>query len=249
MMSKIAAFFDIDGTIFRNALMIEHFRKMINYEIIDPTIWYTEIQTVYQEWENRFQNFDHFFEKLAAMYLQALKGEDLFFIERIADHVIRTNGDMVYIFAREQIKWHKEHNHLIFFISGSPDFLVSRMAEKYEVTEWRGTKYLVDENNKLTGDIKPMWDSLSKQNEILELIEKYDIDTENSFAYGDTTGDVSMLKNMGNAIAINPNRALIDAIKNDIELLKKTKIVVERKDAVYVVDGNVKLYERGDSLC
>ena len=30
----IAAFFDIDGTIYRNALLIEHFKKMIKYELL-----------------------------------------------------------------------------------------------------------------------------------------------------------------------------------------------------------------------
>ena len=31
----IAAFFDIDGTIYRNALLIEHFKKLIKYELFD----------------------------------------------------------------------------------------------------------------------------------------------------------------------------------------------------------------------
>lgn len=43
-MGNIAAFFDIDGTIFRNSLMIEHFQKLITYEVIDPEIWYTKVK-------------------------------------------------------------------------------------------------------------------------------------------------------------------------------------------------------------
>ena len=31
----IGAFFDIDGTICRNSLLTEHFKKMIKYELID----------------------------------------------------------------------------------------------------------------------------------------------------------------------------------------------------------------------
>ena len=31
----IAAFFDIDGTIYRNALLIEHFKKMIKYGTLE----------------------------------------------------------------------------------------------------------------------------------------------------------------------------------------------------------------------
>ena len=30
-MGKIAAFFDIDGTLYRDSLMVEHFKKLIKY--------------------------------------------------------------------------------------------------------------------------------------------------------------------------------------------------------------------------
>ena len=33
----IAAFFDIDGTLYRNSLMVEHFKKLLKYEVIDPS--------------------------------------------------------------------------------------------------------------------------------------------------------------------------------------------------------------------
>lgn len=35
-MKMKAAFFDIDGTIHRNSLMIEHFQELITFEVIDP---------------------------------------------------------------------------------------------------------------------------------------------------------------------------------------------------------------------
>ena len=34
-MSKIAAFFDIDGTIYREGLITEVFKKIIKYELVD----------------------------------------------------------------------------------------------------------------------------------------------------------------------------------------------------------------------
>ena len=48
-MKNIVAFFDIDGTIFRNSLMIQHFKTLIKFEVIDPAIWYTKIKKVYTE--------------------------------------------------------------------------------------------------------------------------------------------------------------------------------------------------------
>lgn len=38
-MSKIAAFFDIDGTIYREGLITEVFKKIIKYELVDKEKW------------------------------------------------------------------------------------------------------------------------------------------------------------------------------------------------------------------
>ncbi len=240
-MSNIAAFFDIDGTIFRNSLMIEHFQKLITFEVIDPEIWYTKVKRVYMEWESRFGDFEEYLETIAGVYLEELKGVNRDYIEFIAAHVIDVNGDMVYKYSRDQIEWHKKQGHKVFFISGSPDFLVSKMAEKYDVTEYRGTLYKVDEENKFTGEIEKMWDSESKQRVLDEIIGKYNIDLENSYAYGDTTGDLSMLKMMGNPIAINPNKSLLLEIREDSELAKRASIIVERKNVIYRLSPDVEI--------
>lgn len=240
-MTTKAAFFDIDGTIFRNSLMIEHFQKLITFEVIDPEIWYTKVKKVYLEWEKRYGDFEEYLEILAGVYLEELKGVDRSYIDYIAEHVIKLNGDMIYKYSRNQIAWHKEQGHKVFFISGSPDFLVSKMAEKYGATEYRGTLYEVDENNRFTGNIVKMWDSISKLRELNDLIHKYDVDLDNSYAYGDTTGDFSMLKMVGNPVAINPNRELLEEIREDTILKEKATIIVERKNVIYKLNPLIEL--------
>jgi HAD superfamily hydrolase (TIGR01490 family) len=240
-MGNIVAFFDIDGTIFRNSLMIEHFKKLIKYEVINPAIWYTRIKKVYHEWDSRHGDFEQYLEVLAEVYINELKGVNKSYIEFIANQVIHVNGDMVYKYSRDQIEWHKNQGHKVFFISGSPDFLVSKMAEKYDITEYRGTVYKVDEKNEFTGEIIRMWDSESKQRILEELILKYDVDLDNSYAYGDTTGDLSMLRMVGNPVAINPNKPLFLAIKEDRILSGKTAIMVERKNIIYKLDSSIEI--------
>lgn len=117
------------------------------------------------------------------------------------------------------------------------------MAEKYEVTEYKGSHYEVDENNKFTGKLIPMWDSKSKQEVIDKLIVKYNVDLKNSYAYGDTTGDLSMLRMMGNPVAINPNRPLLDALREDKFLAEKVKVIIERKNVIYKLDPYVETIE------
>lgn len=239
-MKEIVAFFDIDGTLFRNSLMIEHFKKLIKYEVIDPSIWHTKVRTVYDEWEKRYGDFEQYLEILANVYIEELKGVNKSYIEFIASQVINVNGDMVYKYSRDRIKWHKNQGHKVFFISGSPDFLVSRMAEKYGATEYRGTAYLVDGDNNFTGEIIKMWDSVNKQKTLDEFLKKYNIDLKNSYAYGDTPGDLSMLRMVGNPIAINPNKELLLKIRNDKKLSKNTDIIIERKNVIYKLKADIE---------
>jgi len=237
---SIAAFFDIDGTLFRNSLMIEHFKKMIKYEVIDPSIWYGHLRDSYSEWENRYGDFEDYLEELADIYVEELRGMNKDYIEFIASQVININGDKVYKYTRSRIKWHKDRGHKIFFISGAPDFLVEKMAGKYRVTEYKATEYIVDENNNFTGEVVKMWDSQNKQRAINQFVDRFDVDLDSSYSYGDTTGDLSMLKMVGNPIAINPIKRLLMSIKKDKELQHRIRIIVERKDAIYELSPDIR---------
>lgn len=238
-MGNIAAFFDIDGTIARESLMIEHFKRLIKYEILDESIWVDNVKQLYMEYVNRYGAYDAYIEALSEKYRSDLKGFDVRYNKFIAEQSIRKVFERVYVFSRNQLEFHRSNGHLIFFISGSPDFLVKEMAEKYNVTEFRATKYLYDEYGKFTGEIVPMWHSEGKDKVCNEIIEKYDIDTEKSYAYGDTTGDLSMLRRFGNAYTINPSNKLLQRIKNDEELSKKVNVIVERKDVIYKLKADV----------
>lgn len=242
-MGNIAAFFDIDGTLFRNSLMIEHFKKMIRYEVIDPSLWYGRLRDSYSVWEKRYGDFNDYMDELVQIYVKELKGINKAYIEFIASQVININWDKVYRYTRARIKWHKERGHMIFFISGAPDFLVEKMAEKYQVTAYKATRYIVDEKNNFTGEVVSMWDSENKQKAVKQLVDQYKVDLDASFSYGDTNGDLSMLKIVGNPVAINPIKKLLLAIKQDEDLYRKTTIIVERKDLIYELSPSVKLIE------
>ena len=69
----------------------------------------------------------------------------------------------------------------------------------------------------------------------------YNIDLKKSYAYGDTTGDLTMFKKVGNAIAINPAKKLLEKIKKDIDLSEKVKIIVERKEVIYSLNAKVEI--------
>lgn len=239
---NIAAFFDIDGTIYREGLITEVFKKIIKYELVDETKWYKDVRPSFIKWDKRQGGYDEYLLKMVDIYTEAIRGISNHHIEYIAKKVIEQKGDRVYTFTRERIKWHKEQGHIVIAISGSPYELVKEMSEKYNMNDFKGTIYKLDHNNTYNGDIIPMWDSESKEKAILELKEKHNIDLENSYDYGDTSGDFTMFKNVGIPYAINPTRELITKVLQCDEIKEKIKVIVERKDVTYDLDiNNLKL--------
>ena len=232
-MAKIAAFFDIDGTIYREGLITEIFKKIIKYDLVESNRWYNDVKPAFLNWDKRQGDYDTYLLKMVDVYIDAIKGLDRFHIEYIAKKVIEQKGDRVYTFSRERIKWHKEQGHIVIAISGSPYELVKEMAAKYDFDDFKGTLYEMDSESRYTGNVVPMWDSISKEKAILEFKDKYDIDLTQSYAYGDTAGDFTMFKSVGIPYAINPTRELLTSILEDKEIKKKINIIVERKDATY----------------
>jgi len=238
-----AAFFDIDGTLYRDSLMIAHFKKLLKYEILDQALWHTELKYKFEDWKKRRGDYDEYMIELAQVYIESLKGLDRYKVEFITDQVITLSGDKVYMYTRDRIQWHKDQGHKVIFISGGPEYLVSRMAEKYGADDYIGTKYLLDDNNQYTGEVIQMWDSDSKHKALTEFVDKYDIDLNESYAYGDTNGDFSMFSMVSNPVAINPTRELLQNIKASSTLSETTKVIIERKDIIYELDPKVSTFK------
>lgn len=232
-MSKVAAFFDIDGTLYREGLITEIFKKLIKSEIIDKQCWYNEVREKYVQWDRRIGNYDDYLLKMAEIYTDAVKGLHKTQIEFIANKVIEQKGDRVYTYTRNKIKWHLEQGHVVITVSGSPSELVKAMSKKHGFHDYIGSEYVTNENNVYTGEVNPMWDSFNKKIAIDNFVKRYDIDLSKSFAYGDTAGDFTMLKSVANPVAINPTRELLTKIKNDESTVHNVKIIVERKDMIY----------------
>ena len=143
-MSKIAAFFDIDGTIYREGLITEVFKKIIKYELIEEDVWHNEVKPVYLKWDRREGDYDEYLLKMVDAYKQAILGVSKEHIDHVAQKVINQKGDRIYTFTRERMKWHKEQGHIVIAISGSPIELVSKMASiKWMILEEQFMKQMI----------------------------------------------------------------------------------------------------------
>ncbi|MBS5786928.1 MAG: HAD-IB family hydrolase [Clostridioides difficile] len=241
-MGNTAAFFDIDGTLYRDSLMVEHFKKLIKYDIIDQKDWYSNVRDTFMDWDKRQGNYDDYLLEVSELYVRSITGLDTTCINFTSDQVIKLKADRVYKYTRSRIAWHLKQGHIVIFISGSPNFLVEKMAKKYNASDFCGSEYIF-KNDVFTGNLIPMWDSNSKNTSINNFTKKYEIDLLNSYAYGDTSGDFNMLRRVGKPIAINPTKELLKMINLNENMKNKTNIIVERKDLVYSLTSRVEIID------
>lgn len=234
-MNNIGAFFDIDGTLYREGLITEVFKKLIRYEIIDPMKWHTDVKPKYTRWDTRTGDYDDYLLGMVEVFKEALKGLGKGEMEFIARQVVNQKGDRVYRYTRDRLADHRRKGHRVIVISGSPVEIVSEMAKKYEIDDYVGSTYVMNDDHRYTGEVMPMWDSADKERAMRDFTEKYSIDLRDSFAYGDTSGDFSMFTLVGHPVCVNPTKELLNKIMGD-EVKDRMRIIVERKDVIYSID-------------
>ena len=104
-MKKVAAFFDIDGTVYREGLITEVFKKLVKYEIIQGEKWYNEVRPEFVRWDKRQGDYDNYLLKMVDIYMDAIKGLKKDQIDFIAKRVVEQKGDF-----RGSIYVQDEHN-------------------------------------------------------------------------------------------------------------------------------------------
>lgn len=232
-MKRIAAFFDIDGTLYREGFIADLFRMLVKCEIIPYEKWYEEVRPEFINWDRRLGTYDTYLLKMSSMYTEAITGHHRSLVQHIVNRVIEDKAMRTYVYTRNRVLWHKAQGHLVITISGSPNELVGAMAKFYGFDDYRGSRYLYDKRHNYTGEVIPMWTAQRKQEAVEELAVLYDLDLEHSWSYGDTAADISMFHLTGHPNLINPTRELINLIRTDAALLDRTTCIVERKDVIY----------------
>jgi len=231
-MTNKAVFFDIDGTLFRDSLLVKHFEILKDNKVIDDKRWNEEVVPYYEKFKNRKGAYEDYLDKVSIAYQEGIIGvsqKDLF---KYADEVVGKEKDRIYLVTKKAIEKYIEDGYYVFFISGSPEYLVKPFGKLYNATHSIASKYIM-ENNKFSGEVLPMWDSRNKIRSINYLADKYDLDLKKCHAYGDTNGDLSMMRAVGNAHIINPTFELLNNCNKDEKLKNKTKVHIERKDVNY----------------
>jgi len=129
-------------------------------------------------------------------------------VSQWADDFLNENFDgMLYQPTIDRLKLAQEAGHLTIILSSAPDFLVKPIAKRLNVDLWNATCYRVDKDQKfcqidklLLGDGKAVI--------MDELMQKYQISKQQTYAYSDSYLDLLFLEAAGIACGVNPDRKL-----------------------------------------
>lgn len=115
--------------------------------------------------------------------------------------------NLLYQPALERLKVAQHLGHFTMILSNSPSFLVSVIAGKLQVDDWRASEYSVDKDLKLCqissilhGEDKALW--------VGKIRNDLGIPMESVTAYSDSYLDLPFLQSVGRPVVVNPDSKL-----------------------------------------
>ena len=224
---KFAAF-DIDGTVFRWQLYHELFDALGEAGIVDAH----DLQNVIdarEKWSARNSSFSEYEEVLVEAMERIIVGLPETRVNELARQILSSKGQRTYAYTRKLMHDLKAAGYVIVVISGSYQQLVEPFAELHnvDIAIGSGLEIIEGKITRKSRGIVGHKDVFLKQ-----IVEEHDLTWDDSYAVGDSGGDIAMLELVAHPIAFNPDDKLFAvASRHD------WKVVVERKNMIYELEG------------
>lgn len=200
--NRIAAIFDVDGTLLAGSSMERIF-----------------VQFLYRrgeiDWREGLQFLAGSLEALArgrapfASNKSYLRGKDATQIRRLArDCFVTEIAPRLLPAAMERLRWHQRAGHFVLLLSGSLDLLLEPLAEHLGIGARIGAE--IESNDlRLTGRIVGIHPLGNAKAECLRLMATtLSFNLKRSFAYADQYSDRFLLRMVGNPVIVNGDAAL-----------------------------------------
>lgn len=225
------AVFDIDGTVIRWQLYHALGDALAKRGLIDGNS-FTKVREARMSWKKRGKDdsFKAYELELIKAFDNSLKGMPQEEFLGAADQVFEEYKDQVYTYTRDMVQQLKSKNYLLFAISGSPSYIVNKLADYYGFDDSKATDYEIVEG-KMTGQMNLRFEDKPKC--LRELVDAHSATFDGSIGVGDSEGDTDMLKIVETAIAFNPSRQLFEVARTE-----DWQIIVERKNVIYQLNSS-----------
>jgi HAD superfamily hydrolase (TIGR01490 family) len=130
-------------------------------------------------------------------------------IARMAPDLLAGILPRIYPQMLDEMRSHQDEGRPTFIVSAAGNELVALLARVLGMEGGIGTRYEVDGNGLLTGDLDgPFMYGEGKVEAIRGFARDHQIDLGESWAYSDSASDLPMLRAVGNPVVVNPDEEL-----------------------------------------
>lgn len=136
-----------------------------------------------------------------------LLGLDTSALEQHVDDFVTNLLDKLNFSVFQELRFAQHLGAYTVIMSGSPNFLVSRIADLLGVDEWVGTEYVLDATKKLSG-IKTFIDGDAKAKALKVIVERQKASLDQVVVYSDSHHDLPLFDLAGEAVVVNPDPVL-----------------------------------------
>jgi len=209
-----AAFFDLDKTVIAKASMVAFGRPFYREGLISRRLL---LRALYGQLVYMHLGADE--ARLARMrdsVLALTKGWSQARVRQIVEETLHDIVEpIVYDEALDLIREHRDAGRPVYIVSASPEEIVAPLARYLGVDGHIATRSSVDDTGRYTGSTELYCYGPQKAIAMEQVARKLGIDLSASFAYSDSATDIPMLECVGHAVAVNPDRELQRAAREN----------------------------------
>ena len=103
---------------------------------------------------------------------------------------------------------HQQAGHHVALVSGTPEFLIKPLAHFLDVPNVLAAKLESNENGYTGSVLYPYPYGEGKRWLLQAFAETHGVDLSQSYAYGDSPGDIQVLESVGHPLVVNPIRGM-----------------------------------------
>jgi HAD superfamily hydrolase (TIGR01490 family) len=210
---RAAAFFDLDRTLMAGSSGIHFGRSAFRAGMVGRR---QMLQWGIDHVRFRLRGTtDEGAEALLEQVKGLLRGVPARDIARMAPELLAGVLPRIYPRMLEEVRTHQDAGRATFIISAAGDPLIDLLAKVLDMEGGIGTRYAVDAEGTLTGDLDgPFMYGEGKVEAMRQYAAEHDVDLAQSWAYSDSASDLPMLRAVGTPVAVNPD-PLLAAVARD----------------------------------
>lgn len=207
MDERAAAFFDLDRTLMSGSSAMQFARAAQRNGMV------TRGQIA--RWGVHHLRFrlqgstDQSTDEVVARVKLFLSGVPELEIARMSPHLVGGILARIYPEMLAEVRRHQDAGRQAFIVSAAADGLVKLLAQVLLMDGGIGTRYRLDSEGRLTGELDgPLMYGEDKVPALEEFAREHDLDLDRCWAYSDSASDLPMLELVGTAVAVNPDEEL-----------------------------------------